>query len=262
MPINVPGATLSHLGRAPLRLAVAQVRYTPVHAVEKRDLVADFETALDSRFVAREAQHTQSVRVVLGAPGQPVGAAPPGFPFLPEVVWPFRDEERGYEIALANSSLALQISDEYHDFPTFLTEFGEVLRAFVAIFHPKRRLRVGLRYVNEIDEPRFANPAYLVNVIDAGLLSPVGGAFGSDLVASLAELRFREKHGVFVLRHGLVDQTKYLLDLDYFQEEEDVFSPDAILDLICRFHELIEAVFVWCLKPEYLRKIKRVRRGR
>src|SRR5438034_9323986 len=116
MPIAVPKASLSHLGAAPLKVAVAQVRFTPVHAVEKRELVADFESRLDSRYIAQDAQTSQTLTIHVGAGPPPAVVPSTGV----DTVWPFTDDERGYSVALANSSLAVEANAAYHDFPQFL----------------------------------------------------------------------------------------------------------------------------------------------
>jgi uncharacterized protein (TIGR04255 family) len=149
MPIKVPNATLD-LDAAPLKVAVAQVRFSPVHAVERRDLVADFESRLDKRYVPQDPQSSQTLTIQIGAaPGPALGP-----PAAIDIVWPFRDDERGYSVSLANSSLAVAADSTYHDFPQFVQEFRSAVRACTEVFAPKREMRLGLRYINEITDER------------------------------------------------------------------------------------------------------------
>jgi uncharacterized protein (TIGR04255 family) len=252
--IEVPEVALPHLDQAPLRLALVQVRYTPVHAVEKRELVADFEAAIDDRYIPQEPDYAQTVTIQLG-PGPaavPMAPAP-----APEVVWRFQDDERGLRISLSSSSLALESIEQYHDFPSFSEEFGRVLNGFSTVFNAKRRLRLGLRYVNEVTDPRLSDPDRgVAHFVNAELISPVGGPFGNDLLNSLSELRLREELGAFVVRHGLVEPEKYLLDYDYFTEESRPFDSEEILERVVGFHDLIERVFVWSLSDTYLTELQ------
>jgi uncharacterized protein (TIGR04255 family) len=250
VPIAVERQTLEHLDDAPLRLALVQVRYAPVHAVEKRERVADFQALLGDEFVAEEPQRSQGLLVQFGP-----AAAPPVLPPA-ETVWPFRDPKRGFGVSLSSTSLALEATAGYHDFPVFLEEFRTTLAGLVDVFHPKVCTRLGVRYVNEIGDPRLTSPDGLAAFLNRELVSPVGSDLGSDLMSSLSELRFREDDGVFVLRHGLVESTKYLLDFDRFSETHRSFALEALVDTTSKFHDLIESVFVWSLSDEYLSGLK------
>lgn len=251
MPITVPKATLRHLNSAPLQVAVAQVRFSPVHAVEKRELVAEFESRLDRRYIAQDAQMAQTLTIQ-------VGVAPPSGPVAPppviDTVWPFRDDERGYSVSLGNSSLAVEADSTYHDFPQFLEEFGTAVRAFAEIFQPKRQMRLGLRYVNEIRDDRLKDDVR--KVLTSELVLPVGTAVKGGLLRSLAELRVAETLGTFVIRHGLIEEATYLLDLDYFSETPTEFGPESVIERVEDFHSLIEAFFVWSLNASYLAELK------
>jgi uncharacterized protein (TIGR04255 family) len=250
MPITVSPETLEHLEDAPLRVALVQVRYAPVHAVEKRELVADFQGLISDSFVAAEPQQTQGLIVQFGPP-----ALPPTLPPV-ETVWPFRDPDRGFSVSLSSTSLALEATANYHDFPTFLSELRQMLDSLVRVFAPKLCTRLGVRYVNEIVDPALSSPNGLSRFLNEALISPVGSDLGSDLMSSLSEFRFREQDGVFVLRHGLVEPTKYLLDLDRFSEEPRQFDLDPIVATTSTFHDLIENVFVWSLAEGYLRQLR------
>jgi len=252
MSIDIPEATLDHLENAPLKVAVAQIRYSPVHAVEKRDLVADYESKLDDRYVAQDAQVSQTLTLQVG--GGPVAPASPPSGAI-DVVWPFRDDERGYSVSLSNSSLAVEADSTYHDFPQFLSEFQTAVDACATVFAPKRQLRLGLRYVNEIADGQLRDDG-VHDSVNPELVTPVGTTIQGGLLRSFTELRVQESLGTFVIRHGLIDAAVYLLDFDYFSEEERSFDPDEIVGTVKGFHELIERFFVWAISDEYLARLK------
>jgi uncharacterized protein (TIGR04255 family) len=251
MPIDVPTASIEHLDSAPLKVAVAQVRYSPVHAVEKRELVADFESRLHDNYVAQDAQTSQILTIQIAA-GSPSVAAPP--PAVVDTVWPFRDDVRGYSVSLGNASLAVEADSAYHDFPQFLGEFSAAVNACSAIFRPKRQVRLGLRYINEVSDERLREDVR--TVVNPELVAPIGSVVRGGLLRSLAEIRVSESLGVFVVRHGLVDDTKYLLDFDYFSENQRDFDPHHVIETVERFHELIEPFFIWSLNQRYLTELK------
>jgi uncharacterized protein (TIGR04255 family) len=251
MPISVPNASLDHLASAPLKVAVAQVRYTPVHAVEKRELVADFESRLDRRYVAQDAQTSQTLTIQVGAvPAVPTVVPPAGV----DTVWPFKDGDRGYAVALANSSLAVEADASYHDFPQFLEEFGTAVTACAEIFKPKRQTRLGLRYINELTDGRLREDVR--RIINAELVVPLGTAVQGGLLRSLAELRIQESLGIFVVRHGLIDDDKYLLDFDYFSDADRQFDSQLVIETVEGFHKLIEPFFIWSLNRNYLTELR------
>jgi uncharacterized protein (TIGR04255 family) len=251
LSIKVPDAQLEHLPRAPLRVAVAQVRYAPVYAVEKREKVADFEARLADGYIAEPQQVPQGIAIQFGASAS---VAPP-FP-APEAIWPFIDRDRGFRISVSSSSLALESLEGYDDFPAFLSEVRSLVEAFHEVFSPKEQHRVGLRYVNHIEDDRLKERESLVNFVNPELLTPVGGAAGFDVLRTFGEAHFNEEFGTFVLRHGLIDDTTYLLDFDYFAEERGAFKVDESCSTLESFHTLIERFFVWAISPRYLNELR------
>lgn len=249
MPLSLPPASLAHLSGAPLRVALAQVRFAPVHAIEKRERVADLQERLADSYVAREPQIPQTLTIQFGpAVGSPA-------PVAPERIWPFEDQARGWSVALSSTSLALQASS-YDDFDDFAAEFRSVLNALSEVFQPKLRSRIGLRYINEVQDQRLAAGAQIFEVLRAELLSPIGSDLGFELAGSLCELRFHEDRGTLGLRHGLIRPDTYLLDFDYFNDNEIAFSSTEISDTITAFHATIERLFVWCLADGYLDELR------
>jgi uncharacterized protein (TIGR04255 family) len=233
-------------------MAVAQVRYSPLHAVGNRDLVAEFESRLDSRYVPESAQTAQAFTVQIGPGPLPASAVASA---AADTVWPFRDDERGYAVSLGHASLAVEAGPQYHDFPQFLEEFRTAVTACADIFQPKREVRLGLRYVNEITDERLRLDVR--SIINSKLVLPLGTAVEGGLLRSFGELRVKESLGTFVIRHGLVDDATYLLDFDYFSETERAFDPQQLLASVEGFHNLIEPFFVWTLKRSYLAELKK-----
>ncbi|HEY5343063.1 MAG TPA: TIGR04255 family protein [Solirubrobacteraceae bacterium] len=257
MPIRVPKATLSHLESAPLKVAVAQVRYSPVHAVGNRDLVSEFESRLDRRYVPDNPQAAQTFTIHIG-PG--AASAPPAPSVTADTVWPFKDDARGYAVSLGHASIAVEAGPRYHAFPQFLEEFSNAIRACDDIFHPKHELRLGLRYVNEITDERLRDD--IRSIINPKLVVPVGTVVKGGLQRSFGELRVEESLGTVVIRHGLVEDTTYLLDFDYFSTTEREFDPPRLIETVQSFHDLIEPLFVWTLTRGYLAELKQQREGR
>ncbi len=208
--------------------------------MEQPALVADFQTGLSERYVAR-----QPLREETGgeqeAPGQ-------------ESVWLFDDPERDWTVSLTRTSLALE-AVTYLDFDDFVSELRAILRPLHEVFAPRQEVRLGVRYVNRIEDDRLGKRG-ISFFINEQLAGPVGRDLGGDLLSSVCEMRFGERSGQVTIRHGLVEPSTYLLDFDHFSEGEREFAPKSIVTRVERFHSLIERLFVWSVSERYLNELK------
>jgi uncharacterized protein (TIGR04255 family) len=250
--IKVPDVELEHLPKAPLKFAIAQVRFAPVFAIERREQVAAFQELLGDRYIALESTPPKPrIAAVGAATPQPAGADP-------ETVWQFRRPEHRWTISLSSTSLALE-AVKYRDFDDFAAELSTIVKALHEVFEPKHEVRLGLRYVNHIEDERLQKRGVLF-FLNEQLAAPIGADLGNDLIGSLAELRFRERGGTLAIRHGLIEPTRYLLDFDRFNAEERDFAPDSVVKRVKRFHDLIERLFVWSISERYLKELRRAAR--
>jgi len=246
--IELPRVELEHLPQAPLQVAIAQVRFSAVFAIENRGELSGFQQRLGDRYLAREQSPPR-----FGALGR---AATPHVPSLEqETVWQFEEPEREWTISLSSTGLALEAA-RYLDFDDFAGELARIVEALAEEFDPQREVRLGVRYVNRIEDRRLSGKNGVTHFISEQLASPVGGELGSDLLGSLSELRFRENGGTLAIRHGLIEPRRYLLDFDRFAEKERQFAPASIVKRVRRFHALIEQLFVWSLSPGYLDELR------
>lgn len=239
---------MEHLPEAPLKFVIAQVRFAPVYAIERRAEVAGFQARLGDRYIAQEPGPPKPVMAMRAVTPHPPGVDP-------ETVWRFQRPERDWTISLSSGSLALEAA-RYLDFDDFARELSRIVKAVHEEFRPGREVRLGLRYVNRIEDERLGKRgvAFFVN---EQLAAPVGGDLGNDLLGSLAELRFRERGGTLAIRHGLIETSHYLLDFDRFSAEERSFTPASIVERVKRFHSLIERLFVWSISERYLKELRR-----
>jgi uncharacterized protein (TIGR04255 family) len=171
-----------------------------------------------------------------------------------ESVWLFRDSERGWTVSVTRTSLALE-AETYVDFDDFARELTKVLGDLEAVFEPQTEVRLGVRYINRIEDDRLGKRG-IGFFVNEQLASPVGGDLGGELQHSLCELRFRERGTWIALRHGLIEPDTYLLDFDHFVEGERNFAPADVAKRVKRFHALIERLFVWSLSERYLKELK------
>lgn len=159
----------------------------------------------------------------------------------------FRSKDQNWTVNLRSFSLSLETS-KYLDFEDFFTRLKVLLESCKEYIDTDFFTRIGLRYLNAIP------------IVD----NQLEGWICPDLVASLTKGVFgtAEKYsgaiqgyteiGQYTLRHGtkLVEsdeeknQSKYLLDFDYFSENIETRD---VLDSIQRFNEINFSFFNWCL---------------
>jgi uncharacterized protein (TIGR04255 family) len=248
MPFKLPVVQLPHLPASPVRLVIAQVQYRPVLAIEDPTEVAAFQKLLADDYDLAAKQIAPVLRVLVGQQELAESELPT------ETVWRFEGRDRPWVISLSSSSFGLEASS-YDTFDSFAGEFNRILDALVETFEPRRSTRLGLRYINEVQDARVTG-SRLAELFRRELLGPIGEDLGYDLTTSLAELRFAQPDGLFVIRHGLVQPETYLLDFDYFVEEEADFSTAGVKQRVSGYHTQIESLFVWTLNPKYLDELK------
>jgi uncharacterized protein (TIGR04255 family) len=249
VPIEVEAVELEHLPGSPLVLAIAQVRFLPVPAVDDPAHLVKFQEAIADDYDLVDRQALQQVVVHLGARG-----AQPPIPAAPATVWQFASRDGRWKVVLSQTSLALE-TDAYSTFADFVAELHRVLRVAVDRLPIKRKSRFGLRYVNEIVGERLREPGGLLHFFTPQFL-PVGGELSTTIAESYSEVRFDEQDGSLVLRLGLVEPNKYLLDFDYFNETEDDFDPDRIVETATAYHVVIDSVFARAVTDEFMAEMK------
>jgi uncharacterized protein (TIGR04255 family) len=245
MSFDLPPVEVPPLAQAPLRVALIQVKYHHAAGVEDPAQLSSFANGL-AGFALIE-QGTTRRRPVDS--GESVPAEEQG---VPETTWRFRSDDMRWTALLSPTTLGFETRSYEAGFQPVLEAYTTVVGAVAAAFSPTTRTRFGLRYVNELRDERVAEPGGLDALLNPDLVRPVGGALGWELEASLQELRFRESNGTYVLRHGLLDHERYLLDFDYFNVQETPFDVDATVALAAEYHRAIESMFAWALNGEYL----------
>jgi uncharacterized protein (TIGR04255 family) len=241
------------LAHSPLRVALVQARTTPVLALERPEGVERLLEALDGQWTLTDRQLNREMGFQMG----PAGVRP--HVGSEETVWVLSTDAADIRAAVSASSVAVD-SESYESWASYRDALRQVLAAVGATFAPARCVRLGVRYVNEIDVARAgSDPSLLVAQINEALVAPAL-ALGNSIVSSLAELRTAEDEdgGVLALRHGLVDSNTYLLDFDAYRELAEPFDPDKLVERAERFHARIESVFAWALTDAYLDELRGV----
>jgi uncharacterized protein (TIGR04255 family) len=160
----------------------------------------------------------------------------------------------------------------YYDIAGFLERFERVLRAAKETFGIEERLRLGMRYINELRYPKaetLADWSRLLRPEFIGTVLPELLEGRSDHMYQ--EVRVRRADGELAIRHGIIkgavlgappqetpDGSAYLIDLDYYDNDERRLDVEATIAQMRGYNDVLYRLFRWALTKrlyEYLEQM-------
>ena len=144
------------LERAPLKLVVSQVRYPRKLAAVDLEVGLAVQRALGGPDTWR-LEEAQSQLVLSLAVSQVQGGAPAATPLETQPGWQLRTEDNVWTITILPQSVALETT-RYEGWIDFSYRLRLLLDTVQSAVHPSAEERLGLRYVNRIEEPRIDSP--------------------------------------------------------------------------------------------------------
>ena len=249
--MKLPEYEWVRLRKAPLRLVIGQIRFTIMPRFEQKAFIAGFQEAIRAQYpkVSREASVTYQL--------SPVGINPgPG-----ETLWKFSSRDNRWAIVVGESAITLE-SRAYSTMSDFLDRFAQILLVANKTLDVTDRLRLGLRYINEIRYPHaenFAQWRALFNPEFAGF--DATGLLEGKVDHTLQEIQVNRPDGVLAIRHGLLSGAIvaplpqeqppagqfYLLDLDYYEMTECDLDISAPVKQLQDYNDLMYRFFRWTL---------------
>jgi uncharacterized protein (TIGR04255 family) len=237
--------------KAPLRLVIGQVRFTIMPRFEQKAFIAGFQEAIRSEYprVFREPTVTY----------QP---SPTGIhPSTGEMIWRFSSRDAHWSVVVSESALTLE-TRAYASMQDFLDRFRRLLETAQEQLEVTDRLRLGLRYINEV---RYSGAENLVEW--RALLNPefVGFDAASFLDGKIdhmiQEIQVQRTDGVLAVRHGLLNGAIvpplpqeqpatgrfYLIDLDYYDTTEYNLDIPATMKQMQDYNDVMYRFFRWTL---------------
>jgi len=266
--LGLPDVPRVVLKRAPLVLALCQVRFTSMLSVNDPASLATFQRAIQSKYPI--AAQVQEVELVVG-----VGPNPPEIrqEQRRSPQWQFTDQNDNWKVVLSQDFLALE-TRTYEHFDDFLTRLREALDALVEHIQPTIVTRLGLRYINEIRVNGYDSMTWH-EIIHQDLLGPIAV---SELVENATQvvalqqmsLRYPGDLGINI-HHGLLpigttiklrpkEQQPigpfFLLDFDVFREFSLPEAPTMDIKVISQhikvYHQMIYRLFRWSVTEQYI----------
>jgi uncharacterized protein (TIGR04255 family) len=249
--MKLPEYEWVQLRKAPLRLVIGQMRFTIMPRFEQKAFIAGFQEAIRAQYpkVSREASVTYQL--------SPVGINPsPG-----ETLWRFSSRDNQWAIVVGESAITLE-SRAYSSMSDFLDRFSKILQVANETLDITDRLRLGLRYINEIRYPHAENFAQWRSLFNPEFVGfEASSLLDGHVDHSLQEIQVNRPDGVLAIRHGLLNGAIvaplpqeqpgrgqfYLLDLDYYNMTECELDISATVKQMQDYNDLMYRFFRWTL---------------
>lgn len=240
--------------KAPLRLVIGQVRFTIMPRFGQDTFVAGFQKAIRSIYpkVAREAAITYQ----LSSTGIQ--------PNMGEKLWRFSSRDLRWSVVVGESAITLE-SRDYDSMNDFLNRFRFLLEMAEEHLEVTDRLRLGLRYINEVRYPRAVSLADWRTLFNHDFLSfDATELLGGKVDHTIQEIQVNRPDGVLAVRHGLLNGTVvaplapeqpatglfYLIDLDYFDMTECELDIPATIQQMQKYNDVMYRFFRWTLSQK------------
>jgi uncharacterized protein (TIGR04255 family) len=228
----------------PLKAVVLQVRFPPILALSQAAGVAPFQSAIREVYPRAEAPG-QQVTLVIGPAGTMPPVAQPG-------PWRFLDEQ-GWVAGLGTDSVSLETTN-YEQYEQFEERAVKILEAARSTLGLTERVRLGLRYINEIHHPKARTVGEWRHLLKPELLGVSGGELlGDRVIQTLQQIEVRLDDGMLTVRHGCTvgdGPSPYVIDMDAHDDAIRPFVVDEIVARVLSYRAWIGGFFRSSLQPE------------
>lgn len=255
-------ASLSRLqlGRTHMEAAIAEVRFVPAlgkDSLPEKTAIAVWKGLGGRKVFPVYERHTMnSINLVV---------TPHGADSAPAQVqhgWVLATADRRTAVTLLPSTVVVQTM-EYGRFSTGLgIRLRQALRLFVESTGDQMVQRIGLRYINRLQDPDASSAVFWHDHVRAPFVGPLVGDLAPLVEAThqQAHLRLDEtaaarvQTGVF-REQGPVEKYSFLVDLDVFREEAFPFEDDLCANMTRQLNRTAFALFCQVLSDKYLAEL-------
>lgn len=254
-PLECPIPPEILLKNPPLKLALAQIRFPPVLAINQQNSphVAAFQEAVRAEYPDYRAD--AGLSIVLGPQGAQASPAP-------SIHHRFENKD-GWGITLTQDFVALATSC-YHNREDFAAKVGNMSKAVREHIKPHQAKRLGVRFVDSIegntlqDAPKYIDPAYW------GALSVLRNSAQSFMTESVLngpdETTMLARWGLIPANHQIpstsippINEPCWVLDSDVHTAQLSDFNPEELADCTKRLSGRIYAFFRKVFNDDFIR---------
>jgi uncharacterized protein (TIGR04255 family) len=255
MPLDLPEPDPQRLASAPLDLVVCQVRYETNLGVSDSKLARAFHEAVGGRH-GIYSNIGQVVGQAINVSVEDEGARATTSS-APLSGWRFGAVDDSWIISLMPDHVALETS-AYTTWDEFRVRLGDVLTAAADAIDPAFEHRLGLRYIDRLDDLEIETPKDWGRYVSAHLLGPVlDEALGPAITATRQalflrltdEMRCNFNHGFFAEPGDT--RLGYLLDYDLFRQDSRPFDARSIMSAAEEMHRSALQLFQASIVKDY-----------
>lgn len=242
------------LPNAPLVRVIAQVKFAEIASVTRREFIGPFQEAIRDDYPILRAE--RGVTLTIGPDGV---AQTEG-----EQIWRFHSGDELWRVSLAPTFLAIE-TDAYVSRSDFFDRLREVVEATAAHLKPAFWERLGVRYIDRVEDPDALNQ--LKSLVRPEVLGLAGTDLQDELQALISQAQFSLPNEIqLVARTGVIpaggthDPTidpatvrTWTLDLDVSVTHQATFNVDDLdeqgRDLAAHAYRF----FRWAVTKEFLK---------
>jgi uncharacterized protein (TIGR04255 family) len=234
------------LARSPLKLVVCQIRFPEILAVTETRV----GLAVQERLGGPVAWRLESVKPPVIAFSASIGGAPAAQTAeLTGSGWRLTSSDSSWTVTLMPTSVALETT-KYESWEGFLAQLTALLNATDGIIQPEAEERLGLRYINRVEDPRVTSPVDWRQWIRSEVLGLLNHAnLGPGTTAAQQQVVVEAGDGVnATIRQGFardddLGSFPYVLDIDAYRDEIRRFDQADIRAAAVRLNRLTLGLF-------------------
>jgi uncharacterized protein (TIGR04255 family) len=243
------------LPQAPLVSVISQIRFPFIASIEKPEYIAEFQETIRKAFPDMWEE-----------PGKSISVGPDGVRLQDQKIWRFRSGDKAMTVSLASGFVAFE-TKIYKGKRAFMENWLPIIRSVESCFNPSKIERIGLRYLNRLNNEHVSTLRDLVRKEILGILS-LDESETIDHTMAETVLRFGEKGLGLLARWGLIgagmthdpaallpiDQRSWILDIDGFSEKEEGFSSGSLSERLETLADVDYRFFRWAVTESFLVK--------
>lgn len=251
----IPNYTCERLANSPLAAVVAQVRFAPFPVLDRARFSPFFDgAATDYPFFQEERGVNVVVDASSGAMTTQEGAA----------AYRFTSPDTAWVVRLGADTMSLECRGRAYD---GIADFKRRFSRLAHLLHqllPKKQLRFGFRFINEIRVPGGDRYDYWYEALNQDVLGyNAETEFEGTVATTISEVVAQRDDGTIRLRRGFLHGSTiaslpapgasimptpmepfYLIDIDYYDEKVVEFNPD-FGDRLSAYNAYMFRVFHW-----------------
>ena len=251
LSLELPPPVHGQLPHSPLTLVVCQIRFETMAGVgDGKNALRFYEELGGSagHYLRPEKAELRSIAVELDGQAGAVRTSPTGAQVNG---WRLKGREEPWLISLMPDFVSLETTGAYSSWEGFRARLAQVLDASAAALGPETEQRLGLRYVDQINEPEVRRLRDWAQYIDSSLLGmgahPTLGA-GVTRIQQQFELQPNDEFACVVRQGFFSDESRagnqsFVLDTDVYREGVRLFDQLALLGAADTFHDFALQVF-------------------